>query len=171
MEIKTAEGTQHVASSGVGGTALGLGIAGTIGLLNQMNGNGNGNGFLNGLLGGGNCNGQVAALQAEIAKLESERYTDSVGIELYKQTAKDNAGIVEKINNNFNITFNALAALDKQVAVSEAVNVERARVANERISALEGLTKTVIPTTSICPEVMPRYNSWTAPAAAATTGG
>ncbi len=167
MEIKTTEGTQHVASSGVGGTALGLGIAGTVGLLNQMSGNG----FLGGLFGGGNCNGQVAALQAEIAKLESERYTDSVGIELYKQTAKDNAGIIEKINNNFTVTFNALAALDKQVAVSEAVNAERMRCANERISALEGLTKTVIPTTSICPEVMPRYNSYTAPTTASTTGG
>ena len=94
MEIKTTDGTEHVTSSGVGGTALGLGIAGTVGLLNQMSGNGNG--FLGGLFGGGNCNGQVAALQAQIAKLESERYTDSVGIELYKQTAKDNAGIFEK---------------------------------------------------------------------------
>lgn len=169
MEIKTTDGTEHVASSGVGGTALGLGIAGTVGLLNQMSGNNNG--FLGGLFGGGNCNGQVAALQAEIAKLESERYTDSVGIELYKQTAKDNAGIFEKINSNFTVTFNALAALDKQVAVSEAVNAERMRCANERISALEGLTKTVIPTTSICPEVMPRYNSYTAPTTASTTGG
>lgn len=170
MQIKTSEGTENVASSGVGGTALGLGIAGTVGLLNQMGG-GNGNGFLGGLFGGGNCNGQVAALQSQIAKLESERYTDSVGIELYKQTAKDNAGIFEKINSNFTVTFNALAALDKQVAVSEAVNAERMRCANERISALEGLTKTVIPTTSICPEVMTRYNSWTAPTTAATTGG
>lgn len=169
MEIKTTEGTEHVASSGVGGTALGLGIAGTVGLLNQMSGNGNG--FLSGLFGGGNCNGQVAALQAQIAKLESERYTDSVGIELYKQTAKDNANIVEKINNNFTITFNTLAALDKQIAVSEAVNTERMRAANERIAALESLTKTVIPTTSICPEVMPRYNSYTAPTTASTTGG
>lgn len=36
---------------------------------------------------------------------------------------------------------------------------------------VEGLTKTVIPTTSICPEVMPRYNSYTAPTTASTTGG
>jgi hypothetical protein len=32
---------------------------------------------------------------------------------------------------------------------------------------LNGLTKTVIPITSVCPEPMPALNSWTAPTAAA----
>ena len=35
---------------------------------------------------------------------------------------------------------------------------------------MSNITKTVIPTSAICPEVMPRYNSWTAPTAPATTG-
>lgn len=37
----------------------------------------------------------------------------------------------------------------------------------ERVGVLEGLTKTVIPASSLCPEMMPRYNSWTAPTASA----
>lgn len=41
------------ASKGVAGTALGLGIAGTVGLVNQL-GNGCGGGLLGGLFGG-NC--------------------------------------------------------------------------------------------------------------------
>jgi hypothetical protein len=36
------------------------------------------------------------------------------------------------------------------------------------INTLSGLTKTVIPITSVCPEPMPMYNSWTAPT---TTAG
>ena len=36
MQIKTTEGDREVASKGVAGTALGLGIAGTVGLLNQL---------------------------------------------------------------------------------------------------------------------------------------
>ena len=40
MQIKTTEGDREVASKGVAGTALGLGIAGTVGLLNQLSGAG-----------------------------------------------------------------------------------------------------------------------------------
>ena len=36
-------------------------------------------------------------------------------------------------------------------------------------ATLSGITKQVIPTTAICPEVMERYNSWTAPTTPATT--
>lgn len=35
---------------------------------------------------------------------------------------------------------------------------------------MSNITKTVIPTSAICPEVMPRYNSWTAPTAPAAAG-
>lgn len=39
MHIKTADGERNVASQGVGGTALGLAIPGTLAFLNQL-GNG-----------------------------------------------------------------------------------------------------------------------------------
>lgn len=61
------------ASKGVAGTGLGLGIAGTaLGLLN-----GNGNGVLGGLLGGGNNTDQkISTLEAMLAQEKAERYTD-----------------------------------------------------------------------------------------------
>jgi hypothetical protein len=40
-----------------------------------------------------------------------------------------------------------------------------------QIATLMGLTKTVIPIGSICPEPMARYNSWTAPTADTAAGG
>lgn len=39
------------------------------------------------------------------------------------------------------------------------------------INTLSGLTKTVIPIASICPEPMTRYNSWVAPTTDAAAGG
>ena len=85
MQIKTADGIENVGSAGVAGAGLGLGIAGTaLGLLQ--------NGGLNGILGGGNnvqCNDTrtISALESEIAKLKSERYTDKVGTEVYAEHA------------------------------------------------------------------------------------
>lgn len=169
MQIKTADGEKDVASKGLAGAALGLAIPGTVALLNQMGGCGNG--ILGGLFGG-NCSCRsnvvddsrvISALEAQIAKLEAERYTDNVGLELYKQTVHENKAQTEKTNSNFNILYQFAADIDKRFAVAEAVNAERLRCQNERISALEALTKTVIPTSSICPEVMPRYNSFTVP--------
>ena len=40
-----------------------------------------------------------------------------------------------------------------------------------QIAQLQGLTKIVIPTASICPEPMARYNSWVAPKAEAPAAG
>lgn len=59
------------ASKGVSGTALGLGIAGTVGLVNQMSQNG----FLGGLFGGNG--GELDALRAENTLLKSQQYTDA----------------------------------------------------------------------------------------------
>lgn len=83
------------ASKGVAGTALGLGIAGTVGLVNQLS-NGCGGNLLGGLLGGGNCaHGAaelqfVSGLQAENAMLKAENYSDKGALEAYKQSVADN---------------------------------------------------------------------------------
>lgn len=90
------------ASKGVAGTALGLGIAGTVGLVNQLSGGncGCGNGLLGGLFGGNNCCNRgaggfaevqyVSALQAENGQLKAENYSDRTSLEAYKQTVADN---------------------------------------------------------------------------------
>lgn len=86
------------ASKGVAGTALGLGIAGTVGLVNQMT-NGYNGGLLGGILGGNNYVGRaagatelqyVSSLQAENAMLKAENYSDKGTLEAYKQSVADN---------------------------------------------------------------------------------
>lgn len=99
MHIKTADGDRNVASQGVGGTALGLAIPGTLAFLNQL-----GNGGL-GLFGN---NGVAAAaaigqrdyvmhLQAENGQLKAEKYSDNNDKEVYQQTLADNRNLREEL--------------------------------------------------------------------------
>ena len=156
MQIKTDDGHyKNVASQAVGGTALGLAIPGTLAFLNQVGG-------IGGFFGGGNaqmvqCNDTrtISALESEIAKLKSERYTDNVGTEVYAE-----------INKKYIELAQFIAALDKQNAVAEAVNAERIGCLTNRVSALEALTKLVVPNSSVCPG----WGNVTITPAAATTG-
>lgn len=151
MQIKTADGIENVGSAGVAGAGLGLGIAGTaLGLLQ--------NGGLNGIFGGGNqCNDTrtISALESEIAKLKSERYTDKVGTEVYAE-----------LNKKFNEIGQFVAGMDKNSAVAEAINAERISCLTNRVAALEALTKVVVPNSSVCPGW---GNVTITPAAATTT--
>lgn len=191
MQIKTVDGDREVASKGVAGTALGLGIAGTVGLLGQL---ANGAGWGGGFLGGRGCaapmmTGAVATadtremgkLEAKIAKLEGERYTDGVGIELYKEIVATSNKNDEKIQSNYVELAKAVAALDKQVAVDKQSITDNFAFLNNKIcdtkrevinycNATFVPGKLVMPLTSVCPEPMPAKNSWTAPTAT-TTGG
>lgn len=196
MQIKTVDGDREVASKGVAGAALGLGIAGTVALLNQFAGNcGWGNGFLGGRgFGNGaaaaaavgitdgianNDTRIIGALESKISKLESERYTDSVGIELYKEIITTSNKNDEKIQANYRDLAAAVAALDKQIAVDKQQTVDNFAFLNNEIcntkkeilcycNATFVPGKLVMPLTSICPEPIQRYNSWTAPTTPAT---
>ena len=138
MHIKTSEGSYNVASAGVGGAGLGLGIAGTA--LALLNGNG-----LN-LFGMNQKQSQcddtrlISALESEIAMLKAEKYTDSVG-----------TGVYAELNKKYTELAQFIASLDKQNAVFEAVNSERITCLSNRISAIEALTKLVVPNNSVCP--------------------
>lgn len=126
------------ASKGVAGSGLGLGIAGTaLGLLNS-----NGN-LLGGLFGGG-CNSQLSALQAENAMLKSENYSDKTSKEVYAQTLADNNALSQQV-------FSFINPIAQTIAANQ---VEMARM-DERIKCLtrtvEGVTKVVVPNTSVCP--------------------
>lgn len=161
MEIKTQDGTQHVASAGVGGTALGTGIAGlTLGLLNN-----GGNGLLGNLFGGcgcnNSCNSQISQLMSELAREKAERYTDQVGTEVYKQFAKERNETQAQIN----ALFAAIAQMDKTVSVNEAVNSERITCLGNKVSDIYSTFKLVMPNSSICPG----YGNVTITPAAATT--
>ena len=90
------------ASKGVAGSGLGLGIAGTA--LGVLNASANGGGLLGGLFGNGMGNYAQGAAQAmfaekdaKIARLESEKYADHVGIDVYKQSRTDNTDLRDRI--------------------------------------------------------------------------
>lgn len=198
------------ASKGVAGTTLGLGIAGTVGLVNQLSGcNG---GVLGGILGGNCCNRgvggmaevqYVSALQAENGQLKAENYSDRTSLEAYKQTVADNKELrtemyafikplsEEAANNRVTIArleeqikcAGEKAELREQVIQGQlreqglALNGKIDQVASAAkccceanstaIAGLQALvskiTQTNVPLSAICPEAMPRYNSWTAP--------
>ena len=201
MQIKTADGERNVASQGLAGTALGLGIAGTLGFLNQFTGCGFG--FNNGFGCNRNvcCHGTgaavaagainmvdnhdtrvIGALESKIAKLESERYTDYVGIDLYKEiVAKSNANDA-KIQSNYVELAKAVAELDKQIAVDkQATRDNFAFLSNEICNTKKEIMcyvnatfvpgKLVMPLDNICPDAMRRYNTWTAPTTPAPDEG
>ena len=164
------------ASKGVAGTGLGLGIAGTA--LSLLNNGGWGNGLLGGLFGN-NYAGRlgfgvelqyVSQLQAENAMLKSENYSDKVAKEVYQQTRIDNAALKSEMKELMDLREQIVLGKVNEVATVTKCNLDQI---NDSIAALanvvSGVTKTVIPTTAICPEVMPRYNSWTAPTADAPT--
>ena len=157
MRFETHE---DYASKGVAGTGLGLGIAGTaLGLLNN-------NGGLSGILGGtsrATCNedhyvnryeasqsARIAELETEVKLRDANTYTDQKLLEVYRYF--DNK--LDCVN----------AAINAQ-AVYNATNTAAINCINGQIAQIMALTKVVIPTASICPEPMARYNSWVAPTA------
>ena len=141
MEI---ERSHNYSSKGVGGTALGLGIAGTA--LGVLNNGGLGN-LLN--LGGGCCEGDhvvnryEAAQSARIAELETEvklrdanTYTDQKILEVYQTFDSRIRGVESQIG---------------QQAVYNATNTAALNCMQGQIAQLMGLTKLVVPNSSICP--------------------
>ena len=145
------------ASKGVAGSGLGLGIAGTaLGLLNGGLGN-----LFGGIAGANVCSDNMPVTRyelemenkligkdSEIALLKSEKYTDEKIVDVYERLSARIAGVEQQVSAQavYNATVNAnLACIQNQVA------------------QLQGLTKLIVPITSVCPEPMAAKNSWTAP--------
>ena len=147
------------ASKGVAGAGLGTGIAGlSLGVLNAM-----GNGGLGGIFGGwggNNCGAlfawerELSRKDAEIGSLRADLATDRKVLELYQYVD----GRMRNIEGQ----------LAQQAVVNAQITGNISCMQNT-INTLSGLTKTVIPINSICPEPMQRFNSWVAPTAEATT--
>ena len=179
------------ASKGVAGTGLGLGIAGTaLGLLNNNGGN-----VLGGLLGGGS--NKMSELLAENSMLKSENYSDKVAKEVYAQTVADNNALKEEMfkfikpisdqvvqNQVDSAVLKAQIEKDKEIAKLQMencccqINGKIDMVAStsacgiaQLSNVVSGITKTIVPISSVCPQPMPQYNSWTAPTTTTTTGG
>lgn len=164
MQIKTADGMANVSSAGVGGTALGLG-AGALGLA-VLQGANSGNGLLGGLFGGGN---QTTTLMSELAREKAERFAEKTGSEIYNAMFAQYKELAQATTN-----------IDKRVSALEVAGPLREQLLNQRIdcccnsmsaglaalqNTVANITKTIVPITSVCPQPMPEFNSWTAPTA------
>lgn len=157
------------ASKGVAGAGLGLGIAGTaLGLLG---------GNLGGILGGWNnnpygmgipsesvpVNRYEAGQNARIAELETEVKLRDANFYTLSEMGK--------FRDYVDRRFECIEGKVNSQAVINAQVTANLSCMQGQIATLMGLTKTVIPIGSICPEPMARYNSWTAPTTETVTGG
>lgn len=153
MEMETDRNVKGIA---VGGLTTGI-IGTALGVLN--------NGGLGNILGGYGCNGnagysrydaekdaEIASLRNEVKLRDANTYTDQKLLEIY--------GFV---NKKFDCIEHELA----EQRVYNAVNTTTIGCVKNDVAELMALTKMIIPASSICPPVMPQYNSWTAPS---TTG-
>lgn len=142
-------------ANGVGIPAL---VLGSLGFL-QSGGLGNGL-FSNNTAGVTALSAALSQKDSEIAKLSAEKYTDNKIGESYialnnqiNNVAKDLAAL--SLNNERRIS-----TVEGQVScLAQATNTAIAGINN----TLGTITKTVVAKDAICPEYMPRYNSWTAP--------
>ena len=151
------------ASRGVANAGLATGIVGSaLGVLN-----GGGLGLLGGMTGA-NCGcsenmavnryelgqeNRIAKLESEIALRDANIYNDQKMLEMYKYFD----GEVKRIDRTL-----------CEQAVYNATQTGAIGCIQGQIAQLQGLTKLIVPITSVCPEPMKLYNSWTAPTAPTT---
>lgn len=99
-----------------------------------------------------------AALKTQVEMHKAEIYTDNK---------------MEKYDEKYEKRFRGIEDQLAQQAVYNATNTATLSCMGQQINGLQvvlaGITKTVVSKDAICPEVMPRYNSWTAPASPTTT--
>jgi hypothetical protein len=133
-----------------------LGALGTAALL----GNGGcGGGFLGNLFGGGcNTNRELAAKDAQIARLETEVKLRDANI----YTDSKIADVYERLSNR----MNCMEAQIGEQRVYNATNNSALACLQGQVAQLFSLTKLGIPNASLCPGVPPVYLKHTAPAAA-----
>jgi hypothetical protein len=159
------EHENNYSSSGKGNLGVTLGAIGTG--LGLMAGGLNGAGIL-----GGNArntchedhfvnryeasqSARIAELETEVKLRDSNIYTDSKILDLYKY-----------VDGKFACVEHELC--DQKVY--NATNTATISCIQNQVAQLAALTKTVIPIGNVCPAPMPQYNSWTAPTAPTTAG-
>lgn len=151
------------ASIGKGNAALTTGIIGTAGfglnLLGNLLGANNNCGCAANAVYGCSDNQPVnrydASQSARIAALETEVKLRDANFYTSQEMGK--------LRDYVDRRFEGVNAQLCQQAVINAQTTANISCMQNQIAVLNGLTKTVIPIDSICPEPMRRYNSWTAP--------
>lgn len=161
QENKFTEQENKHGSKAVGGTALGLSIGA---LAAELLGGNLGN-ILGGNRGGESApvSHTEAKLMAENAELKTEVklrdsniYTDSKFLELYKY-----------VDGKFSYVENQLC----EQRVYNATNTAAISCLQGQVAQLAALTKVIIPIGNVCPQPMPQNNSWVAPTTPTGTTG
>jgi hypothetical protein len=131
FETSAHEGTRF-ATNGKANAGLTLGIIGTS-LAGILAANGmNGGGILP-ALGGGNCNEKISSLQSRIAELESQRYTDSVGMALYREVVGVAKAEDEKLRTVQADLLAAIANISKDTALNKQASDYQFALTNQKI--------------------------------------
>lgn len=174
------------ATNGKASAGVALGSVGTaLGAVSLLGGNG---GLLGNLFGGnqGATQALIAEKDAKIAELTAQKYSDNQDATLYQATRSENKALRDELFAYITPIANEVASNRERVAVLETTVAKNqeiadlkeqlvkkdlenlASVVNAQGITLANITKTVVPKDAICPEVMARYNSWTAPTTSTT---
>lgn len=166
------------ASKAVGTAGLTTGIIGTVGTAASLLGGGLGNilGNMNGRCATVECSDNVCvnryelnmaqentSLKSENALLRADKYTDQKIVEAYK----DLQGQIKAVEDKVDANKDAQAAINMQQATYNATCNATINCMQQQINTLLGITKVVIPNTSVCPGW---GNVNVTPATAATAG-
>lgn len=108
----------------------------------------------------------LSGKDAEIALLKAGDVAEQKMIDVYKQVKSEMNGLEAEVRLN----RREQDAVNAAQQVYNATNTSAVAVLNTQVAQLMGLTALKIPKTSICPEPMDRFNSWTAPTAPSTGG-
>lgn len=96
----------------------------------------------------------ISAKDSEIALLKSEQNTEIKIADVY-----------ERLITRINADARNQADWNAAQSVYNATANSAIAVLQNQVGVLNGLTKTIVPITNVCPEPMPKLNSWTAPTA------
>jgi len=159
MEIENVNGKANAGlTTGIIGTALSglLALGGGAGLLGLHANLNNSNSVKYVTKDEFDMAQKLNAKDCEIALLKSEQNTEVKIADVY-----------ERIMTRVNADARSQADWNAQQMVNNATMSSAITTNANSITVLQntlaGITKTVVPITSVCPQPMPQYNSWTAP--------
>lgn len=142
-------------TTGIIGTALGV-LNGGLGLLNNNGNIVNNNHYVT--KDELNYVQELARKDSEISLLKSEQNTEVKIADVYER-------LITRINADARAQADWNAAQSVANAQMSAAIATNANSISSLQACCNNITKTVVPITSVCPQPMPQYNSWTAPTA------
>lgn len=124
-------------------------VAGSIGLASAVFG-GNGNGFLNGLFGG-NGNNTVSRESFDLSMQLSESQRNNAILAAELNTEKKMVEVFNTLNDKINKVVADQTAVNAQQSVLNCATNSAIAVLQQQTAQLIGMTKIVIPNSSVCP--------------------